>query len=484
MDWIGIIFAVIIGVFVGGVAITVGNRARLERLSAAEAERQAAEARAQKAEVDLATANGRLENLNKAEEEIQNKERRIQDLVSEVTGFQVRLKELETQMEAERRSFEERTRQLDEAEQKLKDAFNALSSDALRKNNAAFLELAQETFDKLKKQSEGDLEKRQIAIQEMVKPIEKSLTEMAERVISLDKTGEGIKEQIVGLGDQQRRLQETTQTLNRALKNSSQRGRWGEIQLENVVKMAGMLEYCDFEKQESRDSEEGRKRPDLTVRLPNDQRIVVDSKVPLEAYLEAIESTDDETRQKRLKDHADHVRSHLKALSQKSYWDTFGGRAELVVMFLPGEPMFNAALEHDPSLIEFGVNNRVLIATPTTLIGLLRAIAYGWRQEKLAEDAQKIADLGKDLYGRIATMSAHFGKVGKNLDQAVDSYNKAVGSFESRVLPAARRFKDLGAAATEEIGQLEQLEKQTRTLQSPDVAELPPETGTGDKTLF
>jgi DNA recombination protein RmuC len=270
--------------------------------------------------------------------------------------------------------------------------------------------------------------------------------------------------QISSLISTQEKLQSETGNLVKALRSPTVRGRWGEIQLKRVVEIAGMLSYCDFVEQETVTNSSGRFRPDLIVRLPGGKNVVVDAKTPLLAYLEAVEATDDEYRRQKLQDHANQVRTHMTQLSSKLYQEQFEPSPEFVVMFLPGETFFSAALEQDPALIERGVNQKVIPASPTTLIALLKAVAYGWNQEKLARNAQEISSLGKELHDRLRLLGTHIENVGKGLDRAVDSYNKAVGSLESRVMVSARKFVELGAPVTEAIAELNPIETTTRNL--------------------
>ena len=398
----------------------------------------------------------------------------------------------EAKLSAEQQLAQQNLRLLEEAREKLSDAFKALSSEALRSNNQSFLELARETLERFQKSAESDLEARQKAVDQLVQPLKESLATVN------GKLGEIERARIAGyseLSSQLKSLVEThlpalhnqTANLVKALRQPAVRGRWGEVQLERVVEMAGMVEYCDFKKQDSRTTEEGRLRPDLVVRLPGGKQIVVDCKAPLEAYLRAVEAESDEGRRVHLTEHARQVRAHMTALGRKGYLEEFDS-PEFVVLFLPGEMFFSAALQADPELIEFRPDERVILATPTTLVALLRAVAYGWRQEALAKSAQEIADLGKQLYERIATLAGHWTDVGDRLGKAVDSYNKATASLETRVLVTARKFPELGVdSVSSQIVSVEPIERVPRQLQAlqllPQPADDPQErlddTGTG-----
>ena len=375
---------------------------------------------------------------------------------------------LETTLEHERKTTYEKLDILNDATLKLRDAFTALSSEALKSNNQSFLELAKITLEKYQTEAKGDLEQRQKAVEQLVTPIKQSLEKVDTQIQELEKARQqaygGLTEQVKSLIYTQEKLQSETGNLVNALRTPTVRGHWGEIQLKRVVEIAGMLEYCDFYRQQSVTTEDGRLRPDMLVRLPGGKNIVVDAKTPLLAYLDALESANDEQRLSRLKAHAQQIRTHMAKLSAKSYWEQFQPTPEFVVLFLPGEMFFSAALELDPALIEEGAKQHVILATPTTLIALLRAVYYGWRQEQVAENTKKISELGQELHERIATMVEHVTKLGGSLGKAVEAFNAAVASFEGRVLPSVRKFEVLGAGSKKEIEELIPLDKSTRIL--------------------
>ena len=350
-----------------------------------------------------------------------------------------------------------------------RDSMKALAADALSSNNQSFLTLAN-----------SQLETREQAVEHLVAPIKESLKQVDAKLGQLELTRQGaysaLTQQVSQLVETQKELRSETGNLVTALRSPVVRGRWGEMQLRRVVEMAGMLAHCDFVEQATVGSVDGgRLRPDVVVSLPGGKRVVVDAKAPLQAYLDALEAKDEDTRRARLADHARQIREHIAKLSAKSYWSQFDESPEFVVLFIPGETFFSAALEHDPTLIEEGVNQQVILATPTTLIALLRAVAYGWNQETVAESAREVSELGRQLYNRLATLTEHFSKVGRGLESAVRAYNDGVGSFERSVLPGARKLKDHGVSPSSELAELKEIELATRSINAPELPAVVPD---------
>ncbi len=464
-----IIIAVLCGV---GIGVFVG------KLLARDAAHADSESRLALLQQRTATAEASIPELRN---QLKSKDEELGGLRAELKSETTARATAESTLAEERKRLEEQRMLLTEAQEKLKDAFQSLAAQALSTNNQSFLDLAKSTLEKYQTEARRDLEQREKAVENLVTPIKSSLEKVDAQIQEIEKSRVlaygSLSEQVRSLIGSQEKLQSETGKLVTALRAPHVRGRWGEIQLRRVVEIANMLPYCDFEEQASVNTADGRLRPDLIVKLPGAKNVVVDAKAPLQAYLNSLDTQDDEHRRNHLAQHARQIRDHMTKLSSKGYWEQFQPTPEFVVMFLPGETFFSAALECDPGLIEDAVMQRVIVASPTTLIALLRAVAYGWTQEKLAKNAQEISALGKELYERLFNYASHMESVGKSLDRAVDQYNKAVGSLESRVMVSARRFVDLGPAVSNELPEFERVEKVTRKLQVTGQMELAASAG-------
>lgn len=429
------------------------------------------EVQAARAAAESAVRGGE-QQAEKLQQAVEARDRKLDAQQEQLKGLGAQLEGLQTKLaEGEKRMAEQKAL-LEEAEKRLTDAFASLASRSLKENNASFLDLAKQTFDTLQEQARGELEQRKQAVGELVKPLGETLQKMDSQVRELEKRREGafasLDEQLKAIKTESAALRDETHKLSSAMRRTGTRGRWGEMQLRRVVELVGMTDYCDFDEQAQLDTDEGRRRPDMIIKLPNDKRIIVDAKAPMDAYFEALEAPDEAARTACLGRHAAAVRGHVKALGAKGYAAHLDETPDFVVLFLPGEMLFSAALEADRDLIEVGAQANIILATPTTLIALLRAVHYGWRQEQMKENARRISVLGQTLYERMGVLANHFDGVGKHLEKTVDAYNRTVGSFEGRLLVTARQFPGLGVGTGEAIDAPRLVDRATRLIDVPE----------------
>jgi DNA recombination protein RmuC len=377
---------------------------------------------------------------------------------------------LENELEFERTSSRDRASHYEAMTRQLKDTFNAMASSALRDNNEQFLRLARENLGRFQIKAEEDLAKREQAVENLVRPIREALdkteTQMRKMESERKEAHGALTKHLETIADSHRLLQNETRNLVQALRRPEVRGQWGEMTLKRLAELAGMVEHCDFYEQESVSTQDGRLRPDMIIRMPDRREIVVDSKTPLDAYLEAVEATDDALRKTCLERHTRNLRHRVRELASKNYWEQFPNSPDFVVLFIPGDQFLGAALDMDHSLLEDALAKHVILATPTSFVALLRAVAYGWRQEALAENAEAIRAVGQEMYGRLATFGEHLARLGRSLDSSVDTFNKAVGSFDTRILPGARKFREMGIKTRKQVPEPEPIERATRPLEA------------------
>ncbi len=418
-------------------------------------------------EIEKAMANSeaRVEELR---QQLNQKDAEVTKLHEELVSEKQSKIEALTKLDMAQKSFEEQKAMIEMLKTEMTDTFNALSSAALKSSSEDFLRLASEHLGKVMAETKGRLGEHQAALDSVIKPLHLALQRYEENLRLIEENRHRaygtLTEQIRSLASSNESLQRETSNLVSALRKPQVRGRWGEMQLRRVAELSGMTRHCDFTEQVSVDTEKGRIRPDMIVHLPMEREIVIDAKVPLDAYLEAISASSEEERKIKLEKHAQQVRSHMNKLASKEYWSQFSRSPEFVVLFIPGESFLSSAIDMDSTLIEDGIQKGIIIATPTTFIALLRAIAYGWRQEQLTKNAQEISELGKQLYERISVIVQHFENIGTNLEKSITAYNRAVGSFETRILPTVRRFRELGISGSSEISVLEQIDRNPKKL--------------------
>lgn len=357
---------------------------------------------------------------------------------------------------------------LEKTEATMQQQFNQLSQSALKDNRDAFMQMAEQNLKQHQLVAKAEMDKREQSISGMVKPIREALNKTETQLRELEKERAAsmgtLTQQLHAVAETQNLLQSETRNLVTALRRPEVRGQWGEMTLKRLAELAGMVEYCDFTEQTTVRSEDGLQRPDMIVRMPDNRELVIDAKTPLDAYLSAVQASTDEERKQALLTHASIVRKRVRELAQKKYWDQFKQAPDYVVLFIPGDQFLSSALEVDGEIMEFALSNQVILATPTSLVALLRAVAFGWRQQSVAENAEKIQKLGEDLYSRVTTFSEHLSRMGASLSKSVDAFNKAVGSLERNVLPGARKFVELGIEEKKKLADAEQIENQPRNI--------------------